>query len=517
MNRILRYFVVLVTLSVTVVAVSILWPLKAVPFQSTRQDISLNHINVVDIRSGKILADRAVVVSDGHIVNIIPSEQYQPSAGFLEVDGEGKYLIPGLWDMHTHGIKRSPQIHHPLFIRYGVTSVRDMSGCLSEDDSYWACPQDRDLWTNQAINGVGISPRYILQSSYQTNGGNEVPEGFPRFFRLDTRADAQKLLQFYAGQNVDFIKTYTQLSAEQFQNLAEFARERNLHLAGHKPLKVPLSTALAADMRSIEHGRLFLFECFKDIASFRQLDDPVAQYNAELMRHMLLTQDATKCAAAMADMAESNTWWVPTLTTLQMSARANDATFRQDERLNVIPPLFQYLIWNPDAERAVLKGHDQNDKFVHADFFTKAKAQVGEAHSSGVTIMAGTDNLDTYVFTGSSLHDELSMLVDSGLSPLEALQSATLIPARFAGLDNEFGTIEVGKRADMLILNSNPLLDISNTMDIYGVIFDGRYIDSNALASLQTYAIEMAGSVRLNLKLLWDILASPLMRVQLAD
>jgi hypothetical protein len=97
------------------------------------------------------------------------------------------------------------------------------------------------------------------------------------------------------------------------------------------------------------------------------------------------------------------------------------------------------------------------------------------------------------------------------------MQSATLIPARFAELDNELGTIEVNKRADMLILNSNPLIDIRNTVDIYGVIFDGRYIDINALESLEEYATDMANSARLNLRLLWDILSSPLMRVQLAD
>jgi hypothetical protein len=419
--------------------------------------------------------------------------------------------------MHTHGIKRSPQIHHPLFIRYGITSVRDMSGCLSEDDSYWACPHDRELWTSQALNGEGISPRYILQSSYQTNGGNEVPINFPNFFRLDSKADAQKLLQFYARQNVDFIKTYTELSAEQFQNIAYFAKESNIQIAGHKPLKVSLSSALTAEMTSIEHGRLFLFECYMDIASFRQLNNPISHYNPEFIRQLLLTQDELKCASEMEGMADSDTSWVPTLTTLQMSARVNDSTFRQDERLKVIPPLFQYLIWNPDAQRAASKGYDQNDRFVHADFFAKAKAQVGKAHSIGVTIMAGTDNLDTYVFTGSSLHDELSMLVDSGLSPLEALQSATLIPARFAELEHELGTIEVNKRADMLILNSNPLIDIRNTVDIYGVIFDGRYIDINALESLEEYATDMANSARLNLRLLWDMLSSPLMRVQLAD
>jgi len=517
MLRILQYTALLVAISALVIAASILLPLQSAPLQSKRQNLSLNHINIVDVQNGEVLRNMTVLVSDGRIVEIMPSEQYLSPAGFMDVDGSGKFLIPGLWDMHTHGIKRSPQIHHPLFIRYGITSVRDMSGCLSEDDSYWACPKDRDLWTSQALNGKGISPRYILQSSYQTNGGNEVPVSFPDFFRLGSETDASKLVQFYAGKNIDFIKTYTELDAEQFQNLAHASKEMNIQLAGHKPLRVSLSSAIAAGMTSIEHGRLFLFECYQDIASFRQLNNPVSQYNAELMRQMLLAQDELKCTSEMKAMADSDTAWVPTLTTLQMSAMANDRIFRQDERLKVIPPLFQYLIWNPDIQRAASKGYDQKHLFVHADFFAMAKSQVGKAQSLGVTIMAGTDNLDTYVFTGSSLHDELSMLVDSGLSPLQALQSATLIPAGFARLDNELGTIEVGKRADMIILNSNPLIDIRNTLDIDSVIFAGRYIDEKALESLEKYVADMAGSIRLNLRLLWDMLTSPLMRVQLAD
>ena len=119
MNRMLRHSVLLVALFATAIAASILWPLPSAPFQSTRQDLSLNHINIVDVKSGIVFPDMTVLVSEGRVAEIIPSEQYLPSAGFLEVEGSGKFLIPGLWDMHTHGIKRSPQIHHPLFIRYG--------------------------------------------------------------------------------------------------------------------------------------------------------------------------------------------------------------------------------------------------------------------------------------------------------------------------------------------------------------------------------------------------------------
>jgi adenine deaminase len=132
-------------------------------------------------------------------------------------------------------------------------------------------------------------------------------------------------------------------------------------------------------------------------------------------------------------------------------------------------------------------------------------------------LLAGTDNIDTYVFSGSSLHDELEMMVDAGLSPLEALQTATINPAIYAGREQEFGSLEKGKRADIVLLNSNPLTDINNVRGIDGLLYNGFYYDRNALEKLDDFALGMAQSIRLNLRFLWDVLSSPLMRVQLAD
>ncbi|MBL4581636.1 MAG: amidohydrolase family protein, partial [Gammaproteobacteria bacterium] len=167
--------------------------------------------------------------------------------------------------------------------------------------------------------------------------------------------------------------------------------------------------------------------------------------------------------------------------------------------------------------RASEKGYDQQGRFVHADCYASASAQVQRAHSIGVELLAGTDNIDTYVFSGSSLHDELAMLVDAGLTPLEALQTATINPAKFAELDHEFGSVEVGKQGDLLLLNANPLSDIRHTADIFGVLFAGQYFDQKALETLDQYAVDMAQSPQVNVRFLYDILASPLMRTQLAD
>jgi hypothetical protein len=492
-------------------------PLPAPPLVGVVGDYAITGVKVIDTLTGTVSTESAVLIRDGRIVNVLADNHDEKLSGFTEIPADGKYLIPGLWDMHTHSLKLSPYIHHPLFIRHGVTSVRDMSGCLSEDDSYWACPDDRSLWEQEALDGARVSPRYPLQSSYQTNGGNEVPADFPDFFRLASDNDAQQLVSFYQNEGVDFIKTYTELSKTQYDSLASHAAEAGVAIAGHKPISVSLNHALATGMRSIEHGRLFAFECYEDIAAFRELQNPISHYNADFMRDMLNSQDAETCRGEMNAMAQSSTWWVPTLTTLRMSAEAKNPLFRDDVRLQYIPAVVQKLLWEPDINRAVSKGDDSQGTYVHADFYALAASHIALAQESGISIMSGTDNIDTWVFTGASLHDELAYFVEAGLTPFEALRTATILPARFAGLEQELGSVDIGKRADLVLLNANPLDNISNSADIHAVFFNGRYFNAQALEKLDRYVVDMAGSLRVNIRFLYDLIASPLMRIQLAD
>jgi amidohydrolase family protein len=516
-TSLLKCTVILLVLCVTGIALGIILPLQSAPLVGKQGNYFLSDVKVIDTISGGVSAGMTVVVERGRISAVLPDEQYQPHPGITEIPAKGKYVLPGLWDMHTHSLKLSPQLHHPLFIRYGVTSIRDMSGCLTESDSYWACPADRRLWERQAINGERVSPRYPLQSSYQTNGGNEVPNGYPDYFRVASAADARELVDFYVFSGIDFIKIYSELSAVQYDLIAENAASVGLAIAGHKPFSISLLHALETGMESIEHGRLFMFECFAGIEQFRLLEDPASHYDAQFMREMLENQNSDICDMKMGLMAHSGAAWVPTLTTLKMSAMSRKASFRDDTRLEYIPLIVQKLLWGPDISRASGKGLDKQGRFVHADFYSHAAAQVGIAQQRGIRILAGTDNIDTYVFTGSSLHDELGMLVDAGLTPLEAIQSATIMSARYSGMDQESGSVEAGKQADLLLLNSNPLDDIANTTDIFGVMFAGHYFDQKALAALDGYAVEMAGSFRVNVRFLFDLIASPLMRAQLAD
>lgn len=516
-RKLFKSLAVALVLGVLAIAVAVIIPLTEPPLSGSAGTFILRNISIVDVEAGEIVENAAVTFSSEGILSIQTGQSEVVPSNATVVDGQNLYLMPGLWDMHTHSLKLSPQLHHPLFLRHGITSVRDMSGCLDQDDSYWACPADRKSWELASLDGSGISPRYHQQSSYQTNGGNEVPSSSPEYFRLQTAQDASQASAFYLSQGVDFIKTYSELSREQFDNLSLAAAEQGLFLAGHKPLRVPLTDAIDAQMKSIEHGRLFMFECYQHIDSFRAADNPLALYNSQKIREITELQDTERCDDLMELMAQSETYWVPTLTTLKMSAMSREADYRTDSRLNEIPFLVKALIWNPDIDRAAESGFDELGGFVHGDYFEVVNRQIASAKAHGVKILAGTDNIDTYVFTGSSLHDELTMLVQAGLTPLQALQSATIDAAKFSGKDRELGSIQVGKKADMILLTENPLADIRNTRSIVGVVFNGNYFDESALAGLQQYTIDMALSLRINLHYLADLIMSPLMRVQLAD
>lgn len=493
------------------------WPLPETPRNGVAGNFLIRNVAVIDVETGTIRHGQDVVLRDGRIASVGPIGTSQASDSLIVTDGTGKYLMPGLWDMHTHSLKMSSQYMHPLFIANGVTGVRDMSGCMSEPDSFLACIDDRKRWNEALKDRSNLSPRYILQSSFQINDGNEVPDGFPRFFKAKNAGEVRQLVTFYRQAGADFLKTYSKLSPVAYRALAAEARKQGIMLAGHRPVRVSLEDVLDAGQRSIEHPRVFIEECYAGAEKFRALPDPLAAYNAEFRWKLIEGQDSEQCSALMDSMAKSDTWWTPTLQVLRMEARAGDPAFRTDSRLRYVPYLFKKFVWTPDADRAAAQPVDGSGRELYATLYRMALSHVGQAHSAGVKILAGTDAGDTYVFPGFGIHDELAELVGAGLWPAEALRSATLDAAIFAGMEDDFGSIAVGKAADVILLDANPLEDVRHTQHIAGVFFNGQFFDRDALDALLRFAEQQAGSVHTNLHLLWDFLNSPLLRVQATD
>jgi hypothetical protein len=517
MKRFLLALGAIVLILATITAGLIYTPLAKAPNDGLSKDIIIKDVSIVDVQNGKIIPNQDIIVQNGRISSI-EAESTKPHAASLHVvDGRNKYLSPGLWDMHTHSFKVSPQFHHPLLIANGVLGVRDMSGCLSEDDSFWACIEDRKAWNQAAESRAGLSPRYVLQSSYQTNGGKEVPDGYPAFFKANKVANAKQLVAFHKKAGADFIKTYSELSPEAHKALAKQAEAQGLGLAGHLPLRVSLPEAIAAKQQTIEHPRLFLLECYTGAAQFRALSDPLSAYNTEFKARLVDEHDTAYCEKMFQEMASSSTYWTPTMRVLQLGARANDKSFREDPRLRYVPLIINSGIWQGDVEQSSKRASTPQGRNVDVELYALAMKNLAQAHDAGVKILIGTDTGDSYVFPGFAVHDEMAEFVKAGLSPQDVLRMATLDAAKFSGVDDKFGSIQIGKAADLILLADNPYADIRNTQKIDGVFYNGQFFDRRALDGLLEFAEQQAGSIRLNFRILWDALTSPLMRVQLAD
>ena len=518
-RKLLAILAGLVIVFAVVLAALLNSPLPEMPRPGVTGDFLVRNVAMVDVLSGRIVPGRDVVVRDGRIDSIGASDPGSGRSGLVVVDGTGKFLVPGLWDMHVHSLKIAPQYNHPLFIANGITGVREMWGCASLPDSFIPCREDIERWREGLRDRTHLAPRYIQRSSFAINGEGGVPAAAPAFFRTRNADEARALVAHHAGEGVDLLKVYTNVSAAAYEALAAEAPKHGLLLAGHLPVRVPLETALAAGQRSIEHPRVFLFDCYRGAAEFRALPNPMAAYSTSVgMQARLIDEhDPERCAELMAAMAASDTWWTPTLQVLRMSALAGNREFREDPRRRYIPFLIRAGIWEPDADRWAENAAHASGRNVQAELYRLALDNVRQAHAAGVRIVAGTDAGDTYVFPGFAIHDELAELVRAGLSPSDALRSATIDAARFSGRARDYGSIEAGKAADMILLDANPLTDIRNSGKIAGLFFNGQYLDRAALDELLAFAEDQAGSVRTNLQLLWGALKSPVMRAQAAD
>jgi len=506
------------TIALSVVLVALLnWPLPPMPQPGITGEFAIRNVAIVDVVNNRIVPGRDVVVRNGRISSIGASPPEIVQRDLFVVDGTGKYLIPGLWDMHVHSLKISPQYTHPLFIANGVTGVREMWGCPALPDSFVACGEDIERWRAGLQNHSHLAPRYIMRSSFAINGEQGVPAAAPVFFMARNADEAQTLVAHHANDGVDVLKTYTNVSVAAYGALAVEASKQGLLVAGHLPVRVPLRTALAAGQHSVEHPRIFLFECYRGAAEFRALPNPMAAYTTDMRARFIDEHDPVRCAELMAEMAASETWWTPTLQVLRMTALASKPDFREDPRQRYIPFLFWSGLWQWDADSAVAHAKHASGRDVDAELYRLAMDNVHKAHKAGVRIVAGTDSGDTYVFPGFAIHDELAELVRTGLAPIDALRSATIDAARFSGKAQEYGSIEVGKVADMVLLDANPLADIRSTQQIAGLFFNGHYLNRAALDKLLTFAEDQAGSLRTNLQLLWGALRSPVMWAQAAD
>ncbi|CAN5533140.1 amidohydrolase family protein [soil metagenome] len=465
----------------------VLWPPAQAPLPPTERHYVITKVHVIDIASGTVGPLQSVTIANGRITEI-GAEARSPLAH--EIDGQDGFLIPGLWDMHSHSLQLSPQLHFPLQVANGVTSVRDMMGCPEKTDSLIACEGDKRRWTKAAENGRLVSPRFVSVASFYFDDPAMTPK------------KAESKARLYAGRGVDYLKIYDRISRPAYFRLAKVSRELGVPMIGHLPKAVSLGEAIAAGQSSFEHARLFLQEGFAHADDWRRgkLDDVPP---TDLAIAMVTERDVATCDRLFALMAAKTVWFVPTHVTREEDARADDPAYLRDERLAYADPLSLWA-WKDDASATRARYPGQRGRDALRSHFEKGLKLTRRAHDAGVPILVGTDT----IIGGFRMHDEMRLLVRAGLSPAEVLRAATLEAARYAGKEEKFGTIEEGKQADMVLLSANPLDDIANTRAISDVFIAGHHYDRGLLDRLLAFTKEQAHHPANWIKMLWGFARS---------
>jgi len=500
----------LIILAVIFVAILVNWPLQYHNAIHTQSNVIITDIAVVDMKNGVIVPHQTVIIKKNRIDRIIlDSSNLEKSTNTIIINGSNKFLIPGLWDMHVHSFRMFPQINAPLYLANGVTKIRDMKGCYIENDPLRACAEDKRRWNQQILNGELTAPLFMGMSSFSLvrfSKPNDVYKGKPEFYAFNNEQDARKLANYFKEKELDFIKVHGWVtSREAYFALLDEAKKLNIPVVGHLPINVSAIEASEAGQRSIEHAFALLWDGYPGMKEFRKNIDS-RKYDTELRRAMIDESDSDLCDSIFRTFVKNGTYFCPTHLTRKMDAFADNEEYRNDQRLKyIIPPIKDQ--WNQDADHMIWLDSSIQGRKTYMDFYMKGLELTGKAHQAGVKILAGTDARDTYCFYGFSLHDELQELVKAGLSPLDALRSATIVPAEFLGMEDEYGLIEKGYVADLVILDKNPLEKISNTTAINTVIHNGNVYDDKELNSLLSFAEEQANRFDIYVKFMWQAIS----------
>jgi imidazolonepropionase-like amidohydrolase len=409
----------------------------------------VTHATVIDMTGSAPMPEMTVVVQGNRIAEIGKSGEVQIPDDAQVVDGSGKFLIPGLWDMHVHLFNNvsapgtnNKETYFPLFIANGVTGVRDM---FTDADDLEIVRE----WRSEMEAGGLIAPRIAP--------GSSIIDGVPVYQRnsvgVTNAEEARQAVRTFKAAGAGFIKVYNRLTRESFFAIADEAKEQNIPFAGHVPESVTAVEASNAGQKSIEHLSGMFMAC--------SADEEMRSFSEEMCREV-------------ADVfARNNTWNAPTNVVNRSLYLSDEEGFQNDTRLRYVSA-GEAQDWKNLTDTRLRPATREYRESQFQRFLEISKI----LHEAGVGLLAGSDVGNPYVYAGFSLHDELELYTQAGFTPYEALETATVNPSRYLGMEESVGTIEEGKFADLVLLDANPLADILNTRKISAVIMNGRLFDS---------------------------------------
>ena len=487
---------VLVTSLITLFAIAVIIEEEQPrPVQSSGP-LVLRNVSIVDVSAARILPSRNVTIEHGRIIAVDASAAPLIRPDARVIDGSGKFLMPALWDMHAHVYAVSPLLDLPLYIAYGVTNVRDMQGCPTADDPFAACAEDKRRWTSEALDGSRVGPRIVSSASWMANGPGMVDRlgDVPPFFDTATPEQARQFVRHFAP-TVDEIKVYDRLPRDSYVALVDEARRLGVDVVGHRPRSVTALEA-AAHQKSIEHARFIIEE---SAGAGAAEEGRVAEMQRTLDQH-----DPAVAEEIFAAMVQHGTWYVPTHLTRWSDAYADHPSVAGDPLLRYLHPLMKRQ-WREDLDELLAEDPTPEARATYREYHRKGLELTAAAHRAGVKVLAGSD----YIVAGADLHRELQQLSAAGLSNADVLRSAVTMPPLYFGLEHRYGRVEPGYIADLILLDADPLLEISNTQRIAAVLFDGHYYDRASLSDLRTLVEKRAGDWTIGCKIIWRFLKNP--------
>ena len=443
--------------------------------QIKKIDLIINDVNIIDVVNNKIIPHSFIAINDNKIIKISAQPLSKAFTSIETIDAKGKYIMPSLWDMHVHfggdTLKEENKLLLPLFIAMGIGHVRDCAGDISLEVI---------KWKNEIAKGKLLGPT-IFTSGPKLEGINSI---WPGDLEIGDEKALNKALDSLQKLNVDFIKiTDNTLAPDLFLKSIVAARKRGWKVTGHIPATMNVEVFSKNGLSAIEHIGYLQRTASKNEDSITKLRAANKISSKEANELYLKSFDSALAIAKFKQLAKNGTAVVPTINGSFITTYLDKTSHANDDYLRYLGPALKRT-YNWRIDRAA-KDNAAAITFRHQNF--EAGAQLLPLlYKSGVTILAGTDAgyLNSFNYPGLGMHDELAIMVKYGLTPQQALLCSIVNGPAFFNQSKEYGSISIGKKAALLILNANPLLDINNTKKIDAVINNGKYLNRKTLDQL---------------------------------